>query len=99
MPNELRAPSNVSLLRDLAASTMVRYPQYDGHFAKYEICRITREIRTKAGRAFAAGEIVIARKPDPKTDFHFPGTPRFITAWSYANTIDTSVPAGAVEWL
>lgn len=83
-------------LRAAAAAAMAPYPQYVDHWHAYNLARVTRDIRTKMGLAFYAGEIVLALQVAPA----FACDPfRYVTAWSNINTVDTSVPAGAVEWL
>lgn len=82
--------SNLELLKNLAASTVSQYPQYAGHFAGYEMCRVKRDVRTKMGLAFRKGEIVIGKRGADHAEF--------LTLWSYSNRIDTSVRARDVEW-
>lgn len=83
----------IDLLKNHAASTMSRYPQYAGHFDNYRMVRIKRDVRTKMGLAFRAGEIAIAA---PTARLGIPGE-RFVTVWSFSNQIDTSVRAHDVE--
>lgn len=79
-----------------AAAQVAAYPQYDGYFRGHRLARVTRTVVTKMGQAFAAGEIVLALTPPPTFTL---ATFRYVSAWSMANACDTSVPAGALEWL
>ena len=81
-----------------AAAQVAQYPQYKNHFTSYRLVRVTCDVKTKAGLAFARGEFAIATE---KTD-ELPGLPssgRFVTVWSRRNQVDTSVRVCDVEWL
>jgi len=85
-------------LKVTAATQVARYPQYKNHFASYRLVRITCDVKTKAGLAFARGEYALAT---PKKD-ELPGLPssgRFVTVWSRRNQVDTSVRVSDVEWI
>lgn len=81
-----------------AAAQVARYPQYEDHFADYRLVRVTCDVKTKMGLAFARGEFAIAT--EKKDDL--PGLPssgRYVTVWSRRNKVDTSVRVADVEWL
>jgi hypothetical protein len=81
-----------------ATAQVAQYPQYKNHFTTYRLVRITRDVKTKMGLAFARGEFAIATE---KKD-ELPGLPssgKFATVWSRRNQIDTSVRVSDVEWL
>jgi len=71
-----------------------QYPQYQDHWSgpEWRLARITRGVRTKMGQAFVTGDVTIIR---PNRD----GDPRFVTAYSTRNKIDTSIPAIRVACL
>jgi hypothetical protein len=76
----------------LAASVaMHAYPQYRGRFQAYRLCRVKRDVVTKAGLAFQAGELAIVSPQ--RTDL---GS---CLVWSARNRIDTAVSAADVEAL
>lgn len=80
-------------LRNIAASTMEKYPQYNGHFDNYKLVKIKRKLVTKMGVAFLKDDVAIAR---PEPDKEFEG---FVTVWSFRTEVDTSVPAKIVKYL
>ena len=84
-----------SWLLYLAQAQVAKYPQYTNHFANYRLARIKRDVKTKFGTAFVAGEYCLA-KP---VEFVVPGTPVFVTAWSNRTEIDTSVKLSDLEWV
>ena len=84
----------IDTLRRLAAAAVAAYPQYAGHFTNYRLVQIKRPVTTKMGLAFARGEFAIAASAVRGIIGD-----RYVTVWSLRNQIDTSVPAGAVEWL
>ena len=71
-----------------------RYPQYEGHWSgpEWRVARITRDVRTKMGPSFVAGDVTIVRSDEE-------GDPRWVTAYSTRTKIDTSIPANRVEYL
>lgn len=90
--------ATLTCLRATAATQVARYPQYKNHFTSYRLVRVTCDVKTKAGLAFARGEFAIATE---KKD-ELPGLPssgRYVTVWSRRNQIDTSVRVTDVEWL
>ena len=85
-------------LKTTATAQVARYPQYKNHFTSYRLVRVTCDVKTKAGLAFARGEFAIATE---KAD-ELPGLPssgKFVTVWSRRNQVDTSVRVSNVEWL
>lgn len=67
-----------------------KYPQYVGAFNGWVLCTVTRNVTTKMGLAFTAGEITIC---NPRR-FANKGA---YTVWSTRNVAMTSVPASAVR--
>lgn len=78
-------------LLDLINGMLVQYPQYKGHFDHWVLGEIKKDVRTKFGKAFIKGEIVLVE----------PGTRRFVdmngknremvTAFSVSDRISTSI--------
>jgi hypothetical protein len=90
--------ATLTSLKATATVQVARYPQYKNHFTSYRLVRITRDVKTKMGLAFARGEYAIATE---KKD-ELPGLPsngKYVTVWSRRNKIDTSVRVSDVEWL
>jgi hypothetical protein len=90
--------ATLTCLKATATAQVTKYPQYKGHFASYRLVRIKRDVKTKAGLAFASGEYALATE---KKD-ELPGLPssgKYVTVWSRRNQIDTSVRVTDVEWL
>ncbi len=56
-------------IRAIAAVDHADYPQYDGHWDGWRLCRITSDIKTKGGHAFTKGDLAICNDPG----FLFPG--------------------------
>ncbi len=81
----------INELKAMAADQVKQYPQYNGKFESWLPGIVCKDIRTKAGLAFKAHELVIVE----------PGVRRFtdlskrkremVTAWSYRNRIATSI--------
>lgn len=76
-------------LRKQAQSQVAQYPQYDDAlFAKYtEVVVFTRNVTTKMGLAFRAGQLTIMQ-PDEGGLGH---SNQFATCWSFNNAVATSV--------
>ena len=74
-----------------AEELMAAYPQYRGHWdgPEWTLWVATRDVKTKLGLAFRAGEIFLG-KPSEQIE----GLPHrdSITGWSIRNRCDTSVP-------
>jgi hypothetical protein len=90
--------ATLTSLKTTAATQVAQYPQYRGHFASYRLVRVTRDVKTKMGLAFARGEYAIATEHKDE----LPGLPssgKFATVWSRRNQIDTSVRVTDVEWI
>jgi hypothetical protein len=90
--------ATLTSLKALAATQVSQYPQHKHHFTNYRLVRVTRDVTTKLGLAFARGEFAIATE---KKD-ELPGLPssdKYVTVWSRRNKIDTSVRATDVEWI
>ena len=90
--------ATLTSLKAIATAQVAPYPQYNNHFAPYRLVRITSDVKTKMGLAFARGEFAIATE---KKD-ELPGLPssgKFVTVWSRRNQVDTSVRVSDVEWL
>jgi hypothetical protein len=85
-------------LVSIASAQVAQYPQYKGHFAGYKLVRIKREVKTKAGLAFAVGEYAIATSVRDELP-NLPSSGRFVTVWSRRTKVDTSVKTTDVEWL
>ena len=96
--HNLNLAATLTSLKAIAAAQVSQYPQYKDHFAGYRLVRVTRDVTTKAGLAFARGEYAIAiEKQDD-----LPGLPssgKYVTVWSRRTKIDTSVRVADVEWL
>lgn len=90
-------PATLECLKATAATQVVRYPQYKGHFAGYRLVRVKCDVKTKMGLAFARGEYAIAI--DRELEPNRVRCEKFITVWSKRNQIDTSVRASDVEWI
>jgi len=80
-----------------AEGAHAQYPQYAGHWdgAEWIAVRIKRNVTTKMGLAFEAGEITIAKQPF-RYGLYFGD---FYTAYSVKNEIDTSVHFSDIEVL
>jgi hypothetical protein len=90
--------ATLTSLRATAAAQVEQHPQYRNHFTSYRLVKIKRDVKTKAGLAFASGEYAIATERRDE----LPGLPssgRFVTVWSRRNQVDTSVRLSDVEWL
>jgi hypothetical protein len=74
-----------------AQAQVVRFPQYADTFQDARLVRVTSEVKTKMGVAFAAGEEAIMLKDEPRQGF--------VTLWSMRNAIGTSVPVSKVTGL
>ncbi len=92
MPNSRSKQSMLAVLKQRAAAQVAMYPQYNGHFRSYVLCRIRADLKTKMGLAFKEGEVAIC---DPQVGFG--GSPSFRNVWSMRNAVDTSVPSSLVE--
>ena len=68
-----------------------QYPQYRGHWdgPEWILVRFKKAIKTKMGLAFERGDVTVARADRG-------GDSKYITAYSFRNRIDTSVPLKAV---
>jgi hypothetical protein len=68
------------------------YPQYAGHWdgSEWYAVRIVKDVKTKLGLAFQAGEVTIARA-DRGDGYAHPKGWTFLTAYSVRNKIDTSI--------
>lgn len=75
-----------------AEKALAKYPQYADHFRTpdWKPVRIKRDVRTKFGLAFAAGDVTLARSRDDHRNWF---------AWSFRNTIDTSIEPECFEVL
>lgn len=90
--------ATLTCLKAAATAQVAQYPQYKGHFTNYRLVRVLKEVKTKAGLAFARGEYALAtEKKDVLPDL--PSNGRFVTVWSRRNQMDTSVRMTDVEWL
>ena len=81
-------------LTALADAQNAQWPQYKGVFdgGLWFRCEVRRQIRTKMGVAFDKGEITIAKPCEFDAG-------RLVTAYSFKNRIQTSIPNGAVRVL
>ncbi len=78
------------VLRAEARGQVAEFPQYgSAHFDRYRLGRVTRTVRTKAGLAAEAGDLVLVRYES------FAGKVSAVF-WSRNSGCDTSVPAPAV---
>jgi hypothetical protein len=101
MSNTTRRPAHsaealatvASYVRNVAIAEHAKYPQYAGYWngPEWTVVRITGNVRTKMGVAFAKGELTIARRDDIYPDSWM--------AYSVRNRINTLVPARRVEAL
>lgn len=89
-------PTPARLLKEyviaMADAEHRQYPQYRDHWSgpEWRVATITRDIRTKMGVAFVAGDVTIVRPDDD---------PHYVTAYSARNRIDTTIPASRVRYL
>jgi hypothetical protein len=91
MPNVRSKRSMATVLKRRAAAQMAQYPQYAGHFNKYVLCRVKRDVKTKMGLAFSKGEVAICKPQD------WSGSS--VVVWSMRNAIDTHIPSYDVQIL
>lgn len=85
-------------LKSIATTQVASFKQYKNHFTSYRLVRVTCDVTTKLGLAFARGEYAIATEHRDE----LPGLPssgKFVTVWSRRNKVDTSVRATHVEWI
>lgn len=76
----------------LANILMSKYPQYKNHFNDYILIEVKKDIKTKMGLAFSKGELTIAL-PEIRISTGVDGKTRnTITAFSFSNKADTSIP-------
>lgn len=68
-----------------------KYAQYQGYVDGWYVVRVTHDVRTKLGLAFAAGDMTLGIVQDDG-----PELGQFVTCWSVNNGIATSVPASKV---
>lgn len=88
-----------SQLIGAADALLMKYPQYKNHFNNYILIEIKKDIATKTGRAFSKGEIAIA-VPKIRISTGTDGKTRnTITAFSFSNKVDTSIPVVDVSIL
>lgn len=87
----VNAPELLATLKAKAASQMAQYPQYKCHFDNYVLVRIDRDIGTKLGLAFKAGEYAIM-PPDL-----FPSLSNYTLVWSMLNSCGTAIPRRAIQ--
>lgn len=85
-------------LKATAMAQVAQHSQYKNHFEHYRLVRLTRDVKTKAGLAFAKGEYAIAIEAVDALP-HLPSSGKFVTVWSRRNKMDTSVRVADVEWL
>ncbi len=83
-------------LKAIAAAQMAQYPQYTGHFDRYCLVYVKRDVTTKVGLAFVRGEYAIASPIAEPTSWT---SEKFVTVWSRKNEIDTRIKSADVEWL
>ena len=88
----LITPATLAGLIAKANADHTEYPQYAGHFDGYVVVRVTKDVTTKAGLAFHAGQLAIAN-PTKSTS----GGLSYMTVYSFLNKVDTSVRAVEVE--
>lgn len=96
-------------LRRQAEAAHEDHPQYDGHWDGWVLVRVTSQVVTKMGTAFAANELALMK---PTTDLEeaehrrwahhwrrelHGDTRHFVTCYSTRNVVDTSVPVDVVE--
>lgn len=93
MPKARNKQNLLSVLKKKAAAQMAAYPQYAGHFDKYVLCRVKRDVKTKMGTAFLAGEVAICRPAS------WSGPGAWTTVWSVRNQCDTGLSPYDVQIL
>lgn len=91
----------VRTLKAQAATQLAAYPQYRGHFdgAEWVLVKIARDVRTKMGLAFAAGDYVLAFAEEiPEEERQFMRHPREVSimGYSFRNKITTAIGNPAV---
>ena len=82
-PYTIINPNKVDKLKKQADEALKMYPQYKGHFDKYVLVIVTRQVHTKMGLAFDKGEICIASAVENHEGFR--------TVYSVKNNCDTSI--------
>jgi hypothetical protein len=80
-----------TIIRDFAAEQMERYPQYAGHWDGWVLVRFTRELVTKGGLRFRAGDYTLAHRNGGIFN-----TSQWM-AWSLRGGLDVSIPHGYCE--
>lgn len=85
------ADDMLTAIREYAEQTHSEFPQYAGHWNDYVLVRITRRVETKAGEAFEAGDVAVARY-----DHTIACGWSYCTVYSVRNGVDTSVFTGNV---
>lgn len=89
----INAPELLASLKAEAEKQMALFPQYVGKFDRRVLVRIDRDITTKSGLAFSAGEYAMMR-PDM-----FPAMSSYTDVWSMRNGCDTSIPKNAIQYI
>jgi len=80
-----------------AEAALAAFPQYKGHFDNYRLIRIKRQVKTKMGIAFKAGELAICNPQfNTITEGKKAGT-LTVMAFSFTNRCDTSVSTSDIE--
>ena len=82
---------------DTAARAHAQYPQYAGYWngPEWKLVVVTRDVKTKMGLAFRAGDYTLAR-PDTAIPGDKPGA-AYVTAYSVRNRINTRIKAAHVR--
>lgn len=88
-------------LKRKAAMQMERYPQYNGHEAKYLLGKAVKECSTKMGTVFYENEYILI---EPRTEIRefvdlSNVNRKMIFVWSMNNQCATSVDVADVEWV
>ncbi len=83
-----------AMLIGAAEIQMSPYPQYKGVFQSYVLAKVNRNVKTKMGVAFSKDELVIC---DPTPNYSGTQCRNYITAWSWKNKVNTSIPASSIE--
>ena len=89
----------IEKLKCIAASQVSNYPQYAGHFDNYVLIKIKKDIKSKLGISFKAGELAIAAPGVREFKDSAGKNRKMVTAWSTRNEIDTSINFKDVEFI
>ena len=86
---------SVEVLVQMAEQQLAQYPQYRGHWNGWQRVRVTRDLKTKLGLAFRAGDVVLMNPTSIHTSPNVRG--EFVMCYSFRNKVDTSIKLADTE--